>query len=192
MDRKKIILFVLAGIFLVSLSYRILNPFKQERVGKLTHAGKRVYVKSIIKPSASSGTKLSDGKTKVMLDLFLNPPRHKGKVIKNVFQTTDAKKASKPGNAIKKIEKEKAVSAVSKKEDYLESAKRGLSSLRAFGMYEAGDEKIIFLERGKEVLLVRKGDRINGKYLVETITEQRIILKAKQVNKPIYIDISGL
>jgi hypothetical protein len=40
--------------------------------------------------------------------------------------------------------------------------------------------------------LVRKGDRINGKYFVENITDQRVVLKAEKINEPVYIDISGL
>jgi hypothetical protein len=190
MDRKKIILFALGAIFFISLYYRVLHPFKQERVADLTYMGNRAHVVSLKHPSASPSAE-----TKVMLDLFLNPPRNKGKVIKNIFQATKTRKSRKQAETVQRIEQKEAketVSAISEKEAYEASVKRGLASLIAFGMYESRDEKIIFLERGKEVLLVRKGDRIDGKYLVEKITDQRVILKAEQINEPVYIDISGL
>jgi hypothetical protein len=167
-----------------------MHPFKQGRVDELTYTGNGAQVASKQKSSTSPGTEKSDAETKVMLDLFLNPPRTKGKVIKDVFQAT------KPQDATaQRIEQKKAketAPAISKKEAYVESVNRALASLVAFGMYESGDEKIIFLERGKEVLLVRKGDRINGKYFVENITDQRVVLKAEKINEPVYIDISGL
>ena len=190
MDRKKIILFALGAIFFISLYYRIMHPFKQEKVAELTYMGNRAHVVSLKNPSAPPGAE-----TKVMLDLFLNQPRNKGKVIKNVFQATKTKESRKQAETIQGIEQKEAketVPAISEKDAYEASVKRGLASLIAFGMYESGDEKIVFLERGKEVLLVRKGDRIDGKYLVEKITDQRVILKAGQIKEPVFIDISGL
>jgi Tfp pilus assembly protein PilP len=192
MDRKKIILIVLVAIFIISLAYRIMHPFKQERVAELTYSPKRVYVKSIKKSEDLTDAKASATGTIVLLDLFKNPPRHKAKVIKNVFQETRAEKTVKPTDVAQKREQKKAVPVVPKKETPIELAKKDLSSLKAFGMYESGGEKVVFLERGKEVLVVRKGDRINGKYVIEQISSQRITLKSKQFNESVYIDVGEL
>ena len=192
MDRKKIILVVLVVIFIISLVYRIMHPFKQERVAELTYAAKRVVVKSIKGPSNRFGEKKLHTGPVVLLDLFLNPPKHKGKVIRNVFEAQAAQKTVQPTDVAKRNEQEKAALAMSKKESPLESAQKNLSRFKAFGMYESGDEKIVFLERGKEVLVIRKGDWIDGRYRVEKITDQKITLKARQIDEPMFIDVGEL
>ena len=192
MDRKKIILVVLVVIFLICLGYRIMHPFKQERVAELTYPAKRVIVKSIKGPSNVSGKKASKAGNGVLLDLFIQPPKHKAKMIRNVFESTPIKKTTQPAEVAKKIEQQKAASTLPKKENPIESANRDLARFTAFGMFERGDEKIVFLERGKEVLVVRKGDRIDGKYLVEKITDQKITLKARRIDEPVYIVVGEL
>ncbi|MBW1694828.1 MAG: hypothetical protein JRJ41_11920 [Deltaproteobacteria bacterium] len=192
MDRKKIILAVLAAIFCISLVYRIMHPFKQESIAELTYVGKRVVVKSIKRISDLPGEKASNAGTKVLIDLFLSPPKHKSKVIRNVFETTTVKKTTQPKGTAKKNEQQNAALAMPKKENPIASAKQDLSRFNVFGMFESKDEKIVFLERGKEVLVVRKGDRIDGKYTVEDITDQTITLKARQLNEPLYIVVGEL
>lgn len=192
MDRKKIILVVLVAIFIISLVYRIMHPFKQESVTELTYVGKRVVVKSIKGPSDLSSERASSGETNVLLGLFLNPPKHEAKVIKNVFEATTAKKAISPADTARQQDQQKAAPVTAKKESPLESAQQDLSRFNVFGMFERKDEKIVFLERGKEVLVVRKGDRIDGKYLVENITDKRVTLKVRQVNEPVYIMVGEL
>lgn len=192
MDRKKIILVVLVAIFLIALVYRIMHPFKQESVTELTYVGDRVVVKSIKGDSDHSGYKASGQDAKVLIDLFLNPPRHKGKVIKNVFEATAVQKTTPIKDSDAKKDQQRAVLEVPQKKNPLELAKKDLSRFNVFGMYERGDEKVVFLERGKEVLVVRKGDRIDGKYMVENITEQKVTLTAKQLNEQVYIMVGEL
>lgn len=192
MDRKKIIMVVLVVVFLISLVYRIMHPFKQESVTELTYVGKRVVVKSIKTTADRSGAKASIGERKVLLDLFMNPPRHKSKVIRNVFEATTVKKTTPPPDTAKEKERQKTAPAIPKEENTLASAKQALSRFNVFGMFERGDEKVVFLERGKEVLVVRKGDRIDGKYFVEKITDQKVTLKARQLNERVYIMVGEL
>ena len=192
MDRKKIILVVLVAIFCISLIYRIMHPFMQESVAELTYVGKRVVVKSIKRTSDHPGEKASNAGTKVLLDLFLSPPKHKGKVIRNVFEATMAKKSMQPKGTAKKNEQQNAALTVPKEENPIASAKQDISRFNVFGMFESKDEKVVFLERGKEVLVVRKGDRIDGKYTVEDITDQTVTLKARQLDEPLYIVVGEL
>jgi Tfp pilus assembly protein PilP len=192
MDRKKIIMVVLVIIFLISLVYRIMHPFRQESVTELTYVGDRVVVKAIKGDSSLSEQNASEEGAKVRIDLFLSPPRHKGKVIRNVFEATTVQKTTQPAGTAKKEPQQKAALEIPKKENPLASAKQDLSRFNVFGMFERGDEKIVFLERGKEVLVVRKGDRIDGKYMVESITDQKIMLTAKQLSEPVYIMVGEL
>ena len=61
------------------------------------------------------------------------------------------------------------------------------------GRMEDNDgERILFLERGKQILVIRKGDRIYGKYIVKEITQKELTLTALNINEDIHIDLSGL
>ena len=53
-------------------------------------------------------------------------------------------------------------------------------------------KSVQYYRRGKEVLVVRKGDRIDGKYTVEDITDQTVTLKARQLDEPLYIVVGEL
>ena len=192
MDRKKIILAVLAVIFLISLVYRVMHPFKQESVTELTYVGDRVVVKSIKGPSGLADEKGSKEGANVLIDLFLNPPKHKGRVIRNFFEAARVQKTTQPTDAAAKKDQQTAALEIPKKKNPLESANQDLSRFSVFGMYESGDEKMVFLERGKEVLVVRKGDRIDGKYMVENITDKMVTLKSKQVDEPLYIVVGEI
>ena len=192
MDRKKIILVVLVVIFLISLVYRVMHPFKQESVTELTYVGDRVVVKSIKEPSRLADEKGSKEGANVLIDLLLNPPKHKGRVIRNFFEAAAVQKTTQPADVAAKKDQQRAALEIPKKKSPLESAKQDLSRFSVFGMYESGDEKMVFLERGKEVLVVRKGDRIDGKYLVENITDQKVTLTARQLNEPVYIMVGEL
>jgi len=67
-----------------------------------------------------------------------------------------------------------------------------LSSFRSFGYMERGGERILFLEKGKQIMLVRKGDTIEGKYLVKEITKNELTLTVIPGNESVHIDLSGL
>jgi hypothetical protein len=61
-----------------------------------------------------------------------------------------------------------------------------------FGFYRSKGETVIFLERENEILVVREGDRIDGKYLVKRIEKETMILRAEQLQEDFRIDLSEL
>ncbi len=184
MKRKKTILTVLIILFTITLAYRILHPFKQERVARLTYTGKQTSIK-IKKKTTQPDLKGISAKQDIMLNLFLNPPRHSGNMHKNIFfkQKAILKEA---------VIRQESNLAEEDEKGHHAQVDQELNSFKVFGFYEKGDEKVIFFEKGKDILVVRKGDRINGKYLIEKITNQAVTLSTETIEEKIHIDLSEL
>ncbi|MBN1106850.1 MAG: hypothetical protein JXL84_25835 [Deltaproteobacteria bacterium] len=186
--RKKTLLAVLLCLFAVSLTYRILNPYKQERVTRLTYTGRDG------EPSRAraAGPKAGEAvvSREVMMDLFLNPPPHSGKVRNNIFfrskEIVTQAKAAPSAEA-------KVIAPVGKQAPVIDKrlqVQEELSHFKSFGFMQQGKQKILFLERGKDILVIREGDRIAGKYLVKGITEKVLTIRAENIDEDIRIDLS--
>jgi len=185
MDRKKKILAILAVIFVISLAYRIMNPFKQEKVTVLRYT--ESHAQKTTPKSIPAKAKKKSSSSYVMLDLFTNPPKHSDKVIKNIFFK------KKPVEKKTLIDtKHNMATKVLTVEDPVEKIKKDLSKFRIFGSHESGDKIVLFLERGKQIIVIRKGDRIDGKYLVEKITKQLVTISADNIDEKLHIDLGEL
>ena len=188
-NRKRVVLAVLICLFAVSLIYRITHPYKQPKVDSLTYSSgnlKGRNSKALKKESSVSYAEES----LIKMDMFLNPPPHSRVQIKDIFSeqdVTDNMGVLSDGSQSEQISGigENVTNQEKKIED-------DLSNLRAFGYMEGEGEKILFIERGKQILLIRKGDRIEGKYLVKDITKTQLILTVVDNDENVYIDLSGL
>ncbi len=190
-DRKKIILIVLLCVFGAALAYRITHPYRQKSVEKLTFTGIPQEAPSKAKKSQNAKTSFTNGD--VRLDLFTKPPTHSSSVLKNIFfyekpaeqakDVSEQENESLPGSIEKPVPIE-----VTKRLQVQEE----LSHFQSFGYIEDTEGITLFLERGKQILVVRKGDRINGKYVVKDITTNELTLTAMDINEDVHIDLSQL
>ena len=78
---------------------------------------------------------------------------------------------------------------ISQKDNPTKRVKNEISQFKIFGSYETPDDKAIFFERGKQVLVIRKGDKIDGKFLVEKISQQDVSLKSEEIDDRMHIDL---
>jgi len=190
MDRKKKILIILGAIFMISLCYRILNPFKQERVAELTYTGERLP-SGLNKGADEVDTESTYAAYYVQIDFFLKPTRYSAGVFRNIFQKADVKKEIGAPEQIKPTFRLPEAVA-SEKEDQREMLNQELSRFKIFGSFESGDGRMLFVERGKDIILVQKGDLIDGKYKVEKITKHAITLKVESFDETVYIELKDL
>ncbi len=186
---KRIILVVLVGVFVLSLCYRLLNPYEQKRVKALTFSGERAPVPRVKKPTKNFD--LPSDELSIRLDLLSERGTHNGKVQKNLF----FKKATVPFKE-KAVDQKKAPppqtkSSISPIENKRIQVQQELSRFKTFGFLEHGQEKTLFLERGKDILIIRKGDKIDGKYEVKEISEKELTIRAEEINEDVHIDISA-
>lgn len=189
--KKQKILTVLLLILAASIGYRVTHPFKQQRVEELTFKGDK-NIRRIVKTPNTKSDSPAGTPDIVMLNLLENPPRHSGKITHNIFfpklsvHENDTA-APKPSNEIKPLQNNQGGGI-----DTLQKHAPELSGCNVFGMYETENDKVVFIERGKDILALREGDIIDGKFLVEQINEQGLRLTSTQSDKPIIINMDEL
>jgi len=188
-DKKKIILVIFICLFAVSLVYRVTHPFKQPKVAELT------YTDNISEEKGNKVNRKNEGILSVQnplikLDLFLNPPAHSRDLKKNIFSeqsVVDVKETPLPERKVDQTAANETIAL-----DNKNNVEDDLSSFRTFGYMESMGEKILFIEKGKQIMLIRKGDRIEGKYLVKDITKKELILIVIANNESVHIDLNDL
>jgi hypothetical protein len=179
------IFFAAAGLLLVSLIYRLMNPYVQPRVDTLTYTGRS---------SDSKKIKAEPGDDRVVADPFArsNGKAVSGKVYKDLFalykppQTAGQEKQS-IGKKDRQLEITPPYRPVTK--DPVLAIKEYIASYKFYGSYDSAGKKAVFLAKNKLVLVARTGDRIDGKYEIEDIQDDFIRIKATDLNQTIDINI---
>jgi len=187
MDRKKTVLIILLAALGVSLIYRYRHPFEQPRVSRLKYAPgmargdtRQKGIKAKAAPNWATGyVKIAN------MDMFLHPSRHSGAVIRDPFfekEPVQRKTANTPPPTT--ANRPKAATQV---EDPVQRAMRELSRFRVFGSFKSEGETVLFIERGRDILVVRKGDWIDGKFQLKEITPRSITIWASEIGQDINI-----
>jgi len=194
---KKKLLALLIVILGISLTWRILHPFRQERVERLTFTGKA--------PAQDTGTEKKSVGTdpayqQVLLSLFEKPPVHSGKSLSPAFfQKIPGVNLTPPPGFLDGSDEtvspggEQPANAPESDSTYaaaLAQVNAELDRFRVIGFYNSGSDHAIFMQRDKQVFIVRKGDRLDGKYRVEEISADTITLWADAVNDKVHINIT--
>lgn len=165
LDKKLKILIGLALILVVMLTYRMANPFRQQTVSKLTYGRTNKIVSS---PAKDDQGKNQNQPTLIRADLMAPPPRLDSKVHRDPFRRPVPKT---PARAPKPAEKRPQPLTTPD-----EGAREKLQRFKVFGTFHQGDRVSLFLQRGKQVLVVNTGDRIDGKYKIEAIEGRRVVV----------------
>ena len=173
MPRKQKILLGLLVALALALVYRLTNPFEQETVDRLPYA--RATRVTPPQSASASGTELH-------LALLESPPKHEITIQRDLFQPPKAAASSATTNT---PQPSAPMPPPKTERDLVQDYFR---NFKAFGSYRYGDEIYIFLERGKQVLIVTRGDRIDGKYTITDLTEKSITVTAKGLSQPLKID----
>jgi hypothetical protein len=184
--KKKTLLFVLMVIFAASLVYRLQHPYRQKKVTRLTYSGSRKRV--IVKKQRPKEGELQKAPG-IMLALYSKPPEHHGEVIHNpFFKPREEKMSDSSPPGVRNSHPENPVKPPD--EDPRARVERELSRFRVFGSYKGEGKSMIFLQRGKDVLVVQAGDVIDGKYLIKHIEGNSLDLWAEEIQQDIHIDLS--
>lgn len=180
----------LSVLFIFSLVYRIMNPYKQETVSRLTYTsektgvtGKKIH-KEAVKPLDSD----------LLLELLLNPVYQQASVFRNIFEKNSARGdiSPIPAKTIPSQNTQEEMNEIAKQEQESKPVNQGLEQFSVFGFYESDGRKYIFLERSKDIFIVRKGDVIDGQYRVENISDKALTIRSEKEGQSVTIDISDL
>ena len=194
LSKKHIILIISVLLLIASITYRVLNPFEQQKVEKLTFTGKKISKTNIQTEKFLAPEKKvqTQAQTQTILAKFLNKPKISAKIHKDLFSIY------KPPS--KRIAKKKVNIPVDKdiqnmqrtnkiKIDPVQEIREYLASYRVYGTYKSENTKAVFLSKNKLVLCAKIGDRLDGKYLIEDIQDNYIKIKALALNETIHLDM---
>ena len=178
MNRKQKILLGLLVILALALAYRLTNPFEQETVERLTYGRATRVV-----PAESA----TESRAEVRLDLLQSPPGFNVAVQRDLFRPPSA---SMP--TIKDDGQPQVPRPTPPPKTESQRVHEHFRNFKTFGSYRHGDEIYIFLERGKQVLIVTRGDRIDGKYEITDLAEKSITITMQGLPAPLKIDFDEL
>ncbi len=166
-----------------TLTWRILHPFRQERVAALTYDGKtthRVGATAGVSPARTAGPPAAMGAAPPSAQPE-QPVTHTAEMRRDLFWS--ALPAIQPDS----LEASHAPSP--EPTDPMTLVRDELARFRVFGAWEDAHGMAVFLERDKEILLVRKGDRIDGRFRVEEINRDRMTLEAEREKETVQVDL---
>lgn len=187
MDRNKKILYALVILLGLSISYRIFHPFRQKEANTLKYrdgAHERAIRKTPekqVNPNRLPEVKWS---------LLENPAARSRDVIRNLFsEEVKANAVTRSDPEPERVEAEPTRPAAP---DPMETVNQELGQMKVFGYYESLGLMKLFVERGREILVISEGDKIDGKYLVKEIGSTRVTLRAEHIGQDVHIDLSGM
>jgi hypothetical protein len=179
LDRNQKILLILGVVLLVVLIYRLFTPYRQPTVAELTHTGRPAAAPAAAKPE--NGRATDPATAVVKLSVYLSPPENLSQVRRDPFTMVAMAPETPPAPAQRPPEAGPE-----------ERLRRDMQRFQVFGNLQRGQEKAIFLQRGKQVLVVRKGDRIDGRYLIEDLAEDSITVSAEGLESPVEVPLESL
>ena len=176
------ILIGLSVILAIMLTYRVVNPFRQQTVSQLTYG----RTNKIITPQENRLTSnASDRLTRIKTDLLLPPPM----VDLTIYRDPFRRPPKAPTANAPKPDREKPVPPIKTPD---ELAREALQRFKVFGSFRQGDQEALFLQRGKQVLIINVGDRIDGKFKIEAIDGRTVIVSAAELEGPIQFEFEEL
>jgi len=194
MNRPKVLLAVLIAIFAGSLVYSFLRMPKQRQVDKLTYT-----TGMTAKPVKSTQSSDADS-ARVRLDLLDRTQMSKLTGGRNIFQPVfdvGLKKPSVPLPPPPPPPEKKAVLPVPVQPQVPAQPlvaeptplQRDMATFTFLGFLKKENRKTIFLSTGKEIFLVKKGDKISGRYDVTALTDESLTISSMQDGGEIVIPL---
>jgi hypothetical protein len=193
MNRQRAILAALVALFACSLVYSFLRMPRQKRVEKLTYQPGMTA-----QPVKSAKDKDSDS-VRVRLDL-LDRKQGSGSVGgKNIFQALFDSGVKKPSVPLpppppppeKRVEPPPVAIQVPPAPQAVEPTplQRDMATFTFLGFLKKENRKSIFLSNGKEIFIVKKGDKISGRYDVTSLSDEAITISSLQDSGEIVIPL---
>jgi hypothetical protein len=178
MNRNKKILLGLIATLALALAYRLTNPFEQGTTDRLTFA----RATKVTSPKTADE---APAQMQIRLDLLRSPPQESVTVHRDLFRPPAVPKAAK-------LEGPKASAPEPAPQSAREKIQEEFMRFKRFGSYQHGKQIYLFLERGKQVLIVTRGDRIDGKYEITDVTEKSVTIASRELSEPLEIHFDEL
>lgn len=194
MNRQKALLLIVLGIFACSLVYSFIRMPRQKSIEKLTYvSGMKTSTVKSVEDNGSDSTKLRldllekgstagvSSRKNIFRALFLDEPNKK-----LVFPLP-----SPPPPPTEKILLPERVVEAPPQPIVAEPTvlQREMAKFTFLGFLKKDNRKTIFLSSDKEIFLVKKGDKIAGKYDVTSLTDENLTISSIQDGGEIIIPL---
>jgi len=179
MNRQRLVLTVFLGLFICSLLYAFLRMPRQKTVEKLT------YLPGMTAQKSRAPQNRSDDTARVRLDLLEVKQGRSFSGGKNIFHGIFAEAPKKvviplplPPPPPEKKQLPMLPVEVKPPPAVVEPTilQREMATFTFLGFLKKENRKTIFLSNGKEIFLVKKGDKIAGKYDVTSLTDETLTI----------------
>jgi hypothetical protein len=189
LNKQYVIFIIVFSLLIISIIYRIQNPFIQKEVDVLTYTGKKTDKINLGKNRSKTG----EGQFSKLASRFLNRSEFSGEIVNDLFSLKNnsggfnggmENMGQKRGITQEKIGYDEDIEV-----DPIKKISKSLLSYKFYGSYKSQETRAIFLVKDKLVLVASVGDRIEGKYLIEELQDNYIRIKALDLNETIHIDM---
>lgn len=191
MNRQRLVLAVLLGLLACSIVISYLRMPRQKRVEKLTYvSGMRVPV---VKPVLNDDSR-------VHLEFLERNGSRTVSFRRNLFRNMFSQDTKRPIIPLpppppppsKIVEKDEPPEVVASPPPVIVEPtplQRDMARFTFLGFMKKDNRKTIFLSNEKEIFVVKKGDRIAGKYDVTSLTEEALTISSIQDGGEIIIPL---
>jgi len=186
MNKQKLTLAILLGILLLSLGYSFIRMPQQKTAAKLTHTSGTPASPAAIRnqaPGVKSEEKAVPGNSQLQTALLEQQQAQFKGFRRNIFKPIFREEMKilplpppPPAPPQKSIVPVKPVPPAATTPSPADTAKKEMGRLRFLGFLKKDARKTIFLSEGSEIFLVRKGDKIAGRYEVTALTDEAITI----------------
>lgn len=193
MNRQKAILTALLIVFVCSIIYSVIRMPKQEKVAKLTYQPGMTA-----KPVRSAQSSDSDV-ARVRLDLLERGAGTLPSGGRNIFHSLFDVGTRKPPIPLpppppppqQSQQKIVELPPVASTPQVIQPTplQREMATFTFLGFLKKENRKTIFLSNDKEIFVVKKGDKISGKYDVTALTDEAITITSVQTGGEIVIPL---
>lgn len=174
MDNPKKLLIVLTLILAVMLAYRVFNPLEQATVAKLTYGRTNKIASSATNANGSPGTAPP---TRAMAHLSAVPEPLGDEVYRDPFR----RPVGKDSNVARPAPTPPPAPRIATPD---ERAREQLGRFKTFGTFRQNGRESLFLQRGKQILVVNVGARIDGQYEIQAINGPTVVIMAPGLPQP--------
>ena len=181
MGRKQKLLAGLIALMGLALAYRLTHPFNQETVDRLTYA--RATKVAAVQAEGEASTQGA-----VRLDLLQSPPEVSVAVQRDLFRLPTENRSVDTDE----VQATAAPEPEPPPRTERQMIEEHFESFKIFGSYRRGETIYLFLVRGKQVLIVTRGDSIDGKYNITDLDEKSATISAQELSTPLKISFDEL
>lgn len=179
MNRQKLILFILLIVFVFSLGYSFIRMPKQKKIATLTYTPGA----STLPSRRTSATKADE--KRVRLDLLDMDKSHFNGFRRNIFRPIFHDEVILPSPLPQMLPKPvppplKPVAPPALPPPLPEPPQvvRDMARFTFLGFLKKENKKTIFLTKDKEIVLVKQGDKVAGKYEATSITDEALTIRS--------------